>query len=75
MVMGSHLAQALKSVWVGQHLTPLLGQRGEASGEILLLSHADLKQAIFAQPPKMYNQLTGASGSSCSTWLQDTGSM
>lgn len=36
-------AQALKTAWVGQHLTPLLGQGGEATGDLLLLSHADLQ--------------------------------
>ena len=36
-------AQSLKTAWVGQHLTPLLGQGGEATGDLLLLSHADLQ--------------------------------
>ena len=43
MGMDLLLAQSLKSVWVGQHLTPLLGQGGEATGDLLLLSHADCK--------------------------------
>jgi hypothetical protein len=43
MGMGLLLAQSLKSVWVGQHLTPLLGQGGEATCDLLLLSHADRK--------------------------------
>jgi len=46
MEMGSLLAQALKSVWVGQHFTPLLGQRGAATGDRWLLSHAHLKHLL-----------------------------
>src|SRR5713226_3473917 len=36
-------AQSLKSVRVGQPLTPLLCQRGESTWDLLLLSHADCK--------------------------------
>ena len=43
MGMGWLLAQSLKSVWVGQHLTPLLGQGCEATGDVLLLRPADLQ--------------------------------
>ena len=50
MGMGLRRAQSLKSVWVGQHLTPLLGQRGEATCDLLLLSHAELKHLLGFLP-------------------------
>ena len=43
-------AQSRKSVWVGQHLTPLPGQRGESAGALLLLSSADLKHLLGFLP-------------------------
>ena len=50
--MATHLlpAQSLKTAWVGQHLTPLLGQRGEATDDLLLRSHADLKHLLGFLP-------------------------
>src|SRR5712691_8043309 len=50
MGRGSRLAQALKSVWVGQHLASLLYQRGKAAGELLLLSHAALEHLLGFLP-------------------------
>ena len=35
-------AQALKTVWMGQPLTPLLGHGGATTGPLVLLRHADL---------------------------------
>ena len=43
MGMGLRLAHTLKSVWAGQHFTPLLGHRGATTSGLLLLRHADRK--------------------------------
>ena len=50
MGMGLLRAQSFKSVWVGQHLAALLGQGGEATGDLLLLSHANLKHMLSFLP-------------------------
>ncbi len=39
-------AQSLKRVGVGQHRTPLLDQGGEATGEVVRLSHAERKHLL-----------------------------
>ena len=50
MGMGLRLAHTLKSVWVGPHLTPVLGQRGATTGALLRLSHADRKHLLGVLP-------------------------
>ena len=57
MGRGSRLAQALKSVWVGQHLAPLLYQRGKAAGELLLLSHAALEHLLGFLPVRVLSRV------------------
>src|SRR5712691_12726495 len=49
-------AQALKTAWIGQHLTPLCGQGGAATGHLMLLSHADLKHLRGFLPSRRATQ-------------------
>jgi hypothetical protein len=44
-------AKALETLWVPQHLTPLLGQRGERSGALLGPGHTD-GEALFGFLPR-----------------------
>ena len=43
-------AQTLKTLWVTQHLAPLLGQGDDLTGELLLPRHADLKHLLGFLP-------------------------
>ncbi len=49
-------AQALKTVWIGQHLTPLFGQGGATTGHLVLLRHADLKHLLGFLPSRRATQ-------------------
>src|SRR4029453_989415 len=42
--------QTFKTLWVTQHLTPLLGQGDELTGELSLPRHADLKHLLGFLP-------------------------
>ncbi len=45
-------AKALETLRAPQHLTPLLGQRGELSGELLLPCHTDCKDLFSFLPSR-----------------------
>ena len=45
-------AQALKTVWIGQHRTPLFGQGGATTGHLVLLRHTDRKHLLGFLPSR-----------------------
>ena len=49
-------AQALQTVEIGQHLTPLFGQGGATTSHLVLLSHADLKHLLGFFPSRRATQ-------------------
>ena len=49
-------AQALKTVWMGPHLTPLCGQGGATTGHRVLLRHAALQHRLGFLPSRRATQ-------------------
>ena len=49
-------AQALKTVWIGPHLTPLCGQGEATTGHLVLLRPADLKHLLGFLPSRRATQ-------------------
>ena len=49
-------AQALKTVWIGQHLPPLCGQGGATTGHRVRLRHADLTHLLGFLPSRRATQ-------------------
>ena len=46
MRVGGLAAERLKTLWVSEHLAPLLGQGGERRGEVLLSGHTHLEHLL-----------------------------